>query len=81
MASWTTPNSSNAPAPVTDDESSARSIGVSGVPLFLLNQKYAISGAQASENFLSALRQVWDEKQEEMPVTAGQACGTGGCSI
>lgn len=74
-------NNASFRASVTDDESSARSIGVSGVPLFLLNQKYAISGAQASENFLSALRQVWDEKQEEMTVTAGQACGTGGCSI
>lgn len=68
-------------ASVGEDEARARSIGVSGVPLFLLNEKYAISGAQASENFLSALRQVWNEKQEELTVTAGQACGTDGCSI
>lgn len=66
---------------VAEDEAHARSIGVSGVPMFLLNEKYAISGAQSAENFLSALRQVWDEKQDELSGTAGQTCGTGGCSI
>jgi predicted DsbA family dithiol-disulfide isomerase len=35
---------------------------VSGVPLFLLNEKYAISGAQSADNFLNALKQVWEEK-------------------
>ncbi|WP_456309065.1 DsbA family oxidoreductase [Serratia proteamaculans] len=71
-------------ASVAEDEAHARSIGVSGVPLFLLfllNEKYAISGAQSAENFLSALRQVWDEKQEELTGNGGQTCGTDGCSI
>lgn len=68
-------------ASVEEDEASARAIGVSGVPLFLLNNKYAISGAQSSENFLSTLRLVWDEVQDEVVTPAGQMCGTEGCSI
>ena len=46
-----------------------------------MNEKYAISGAQGADNFLNALRQVWDEQQTECSATAGQTCGTDGCSI
>ena len=68
-------------ASVAGDEAHARSIGVSGVPVFVINEKYAISGAQSADNFLNALRQVWDEQQTEFSATAGQTCGTEGCSI
>ncbi|MBI6530063.1 MULTISPECIES: DsbA family oxidoreductase [Morganellaceae] len=74
-------NNESLRASVHDDETYARSLGVSGVPLFLLNEKYAISGAQSAENFLSALLQVWDEKQEALLSTNGQTCGIDGCSI
>lgn len=46
------------------DEGSAQQYGISGVPYFVINQKYAISGAQPTETFLGALQQVW---QEESP--------------
>ncbi|MEI7072256.1 DsbA family oxidoreductase [Pectobacterium versatile] len=68
-------------ASVAGDEAHARSIGVSGVPVFVMNEKYAISGAQSADNFLNALRQVWDEQQTKFSATAGQTCGTEGCSI
>ncbi|HHH1657131.1 TPA: DsbA family oxidoreductase [Yersinia enterocolitica] len=68
-------------ASVARDEAHARSIGVSGVPVFVMNEKYAISGAQSADNFLNALRQIWDEQQTEFLATAGQTCGTEGCSI
>jgi len=68
-------------ASVAGDEAHARSIGVSGVPVFVMNEKYAISGAQSVDNFLNALRQVWDEQQTEFSATASQTCGTEGCSI
>ena len=67
--------------PKADAEAHAQSIGLSGVPVFVMNEKYAISGAQAADNFLNALRQVWDEQQTEFSATAGQTCGTDGCSI
>lgn len=36
---------------------------VRGVPFFVLNDQYAISGAQPEDYFLQALEQVWQEEQ------------------
>lgn len=66
---------------VLKDEASAHAMGASGVPLFIINNKYSISGAQPTETFLSALEQVWEEKQNELMITEGQSCGINGCSI
>ncbi|WP_336038742.1 DsbA family oxidoreductase [Acinetobacter calcoaceticus] len=66
---------------VLKDEATARAMGASGVPLFIINNKYSISGAQPIETFLSALEQVWEEKQNELMITEGQSCGINGCSI
>jgi predicted DsbA family dithiol-disulfide isomerase len=38
------------------DEKTARDLGITGVPFFVFNQKLAVSGAQASETFLDALK-------------------------
>lgn len=43
-----------------------RALGVSGVPYFIFNNKYALSGAQPPEVFL----QVFDKLQEDAAVTA-----------
>jgi predicted DsbA family dithiol-disulfide isomerase len=40
----------------------ARQIGVRGVPFFLIDTKYTVSGAQDSNYFLKALTQAWSEK-------------------
>ncbi|MEH7383389.1 DsbA family oxidoreductase [Bacillus sp. JJ1533] len=47
------------------DESIAQQIGVTGVPFFVINQKYSISGAQPTSTFLGALQQVWKEENPE----------------
>lgn len=44
---------------VRDDERTAAEISVTGVPFFLINNKYSITGAQSSEAFLEGLRRVW----------------------
>jgi predicted DsbA family dithiol-disulfide isomerase len=44
------------------DEGLAQQYGIGGVPYFILNNKYAISGAQPTETFLGALQQVWQEE-------------------
>jgi len=46
----------------------AQQIGVRGVPYFVLNDRYAVSGAQASETFLGALNKAWGEWEKERPV-------------
>lgn len=48
---------------VTKDEQIARSIGIRGVPFFIFNEKYAVSGAQAPETFLQTLDKTWQELQ------------------
>lgn len=49
-------------------------MGVSGVPFFIINNKYGISGAQPTEAFLEALTSV-----DAMPVvTEGESCEPGG---
>jgi predicted DsbA family dithiol-disulfide isomerase len=41
---------------VLDDITMARRMGASGVPFFVIDRKYGISGAQSPETFLHALR-------------------------
>lgn len=45
-------------AAVQADIDRARALGVTGVPFFLIEDKYGISGAQASDAFAGALEQV-----------------------
>jgi len=48
---------------VEQDISQAQALGVSGVPFFVINNKYGVSGAQESQNFLAVLNQIADEEQ------------------
>lgn len=43
----------------------ARRMGVTGVPCFILNRKYAVSGAQSPEVLLQAFDAVVREAAEE----------------
>lgn len=64
---------------VRHDEYQARQIGVRGVPYFVFDDKYAVSGAQPSELFLEVLEKVWEEKHPAPTVLAsGNACGLDG---
>lgn len=46
---------------VRADEAEAQSLGIRGVPFFVLDRKYAISGAQPVAVFLQALQQAREE--------------------
>jgi predicted DsbA family dithiol-disulfide isomerase len=46
---------------VAADVRDARSLGVSGVPFFVLDGRYGVSGAQATEVFSEALTAAWRE--------------------
>ena len=66
---------------VRKDEMQAQSIGINGVPFFVLNNKYAVSGAQSPDTFLEVLEQTWDEMEKENPVliiTEGDSCSIDG---
>jgi predicted DsbA family dithiol-disulfide isomerase len=68
---------------VRADIAAARAVGVTGVPFFVLDRKYGISGAQPAELFSQALTQAWAERS---PLTVlsgsadGPACGPEGCN-
>ncbi|MGM0839535.1 MAG: DsbA family oxidoreductase [Bacillota bacterium] len=70
---------------VRADEEEARQIGVQGVPFFVINRKYAISGAQPSDVFLSSIQKVWEEENQTdslQPLgTDGMACDENGCDV
>lgn len=51
-------------AEVVNDIFEASQIGVQGVPFFVFNNKYAVSGAQPVEAFEQVLNQVYDEFAE-----------------
>lgn len=46
-------------AEVRADEDEARQLGISGVPFFAFDRRFAVSGAQTSGVFLQALQQAW----------------------
>ena len=48
---------------VETDEEVARSFGVSGVPFFVIDRRYGISGAQPAETIAAVLERVWAETE------------------
>jgi predicted DsbA family dithiol-disulfide isomerase len=47
---------------VRADEREARALGVRGVPFFVIDRRYAVSGAQAAEVLLEALSEAWSDR-------------------
>ena len=46
---------------VLNDQKEAEAIGINGVPFYIFDYKYAISGAQPVETFLRTIQKTWDE--------------------
>jgi predicted DsbA family dithiol-disulfide isomerase len=46
---------------VDTDEAMARSLGATGVPLFVIDRRYGISGAQPAETIAGVLERAWNE--------------------
>ena len=63
---------------VRQDIYEAQQVGVRGVPFFVLNEKYAVSGAQESDLFLQALNQTWAETERPIVVADGETCDIDG---
>ncbi|ASK29210.1 disulfide bond formation protein DsbA [Chryseobacterium sp. T16E-39] len=68
---------------VNEDIQQARNNGITGVPFFVLNGKYAVSGAQPVDVFENALQQTYKETVSPFQnLSNGEnACGEDGCSI
>lgn len=63
---------------VASDVLDARNIGVSGVPFFVIDRKYALSGAQPVAYFVSALTQAYEKDHLNNQGTEGDSCTVDG---
>ncbi|WP_051681943.1 DsbA family oxidoreductase [Cellulomonas sp. HZM] len=67
---------------VRDDLAAAREIGVTGVPFFVVDRRYAVSGAQPEEVLTQLLEAGW---REANPIVAlgeqGDVCTDGSCAV
>lgn len=65
---------------VRGDEAIARSLGITGVPFFVIDGTFGISGAQPVEAYAQALEQAWSASHPLQTVTRdGAVCEDGVC--
>jgi predicted DsbA family dithiol-disulfide isomerase len=57
---------------VQHDQYEAQQVGVRGVPFFVFNGKYAVSGAQPTDVFKQVLDKVWEEEKPQLISEAGE---------
>ncbi|MFJ6831001.1 DsbA family oxidoreductase [Streptomyces sp. NPDC091209] len=70
---------------VRADEREAAELGANGVPFFVLDRTYGVSGAQPAEVFAQALAQAWGERPQLTLIqdegADAEACGPDGCAV
>ena len=74
---------------VRADEAEARALGITGVPFFVVDRKYGVSGAQPADQLLAVLERAWSERSPLTLVGSAQpgtdpdtaACGPDGCPV
>ncbi|MEU3844003.1 DsbA family oxidoreductase [Streptomyces sp. NPDC028635] len=68
---------------VRADEREAAQLGARGVPFFVLDRAYGVSGAQPAEVFTQALTQAWGDRSPLTLLDEGGAetCGPDGCAV
>jgi predicted DsbA family dithiol-disulfide isomerase len=71
-------------AAVRADEAQARAYGINGVPFFVVDGRYGISGAQPADLILQTLEQAWAERSPLSVLTPGRAapgCEDDSCAV
>ena len=67
-------------AEVRGDEVRANRLGVTGVPFFVIDERYGVSGAQPADLLLRVLEDAWNEA-EHRPAEAAAGCDGDACAI
>jgi predicted DsbA family dithiol-disulfide isomerase len=67
---------------VEADVRQAQAFGANGVPFFVVDQRYGVSGAQPVEVFSDVLRRAWSDSHPSLDLvgSAADACGPDGCA-
>jgi predicted DsbA family dithiol-disulfide isomerase len=66
------------------DIAQARAYGATGVPFFVVDQRYGVSGAQPTEVFAQLLERAWADSHPAIQLVSdadAEACGPDGCPI
>ena len=64
------------------DIEQAQAYGATGVPFFVVDKKYGVSGAQPADTFRQVLDRAWADAHPTLEVVgAGDACGPDGCLV
>jgi predicted DsbA family dithiol-disulfide isomerase len=66
------------------DIAQARAYGATGVPFFVVDERYGVSGAQPTEVFSQLLERAWAESHPVIELVGtgdADACGPDGCAI
>ena len=72
---------------VRADEARATALGISGVPSFVIDEAYGISGAQPADVLLDSMQRAWSESHPAVAVSVtgrgadDPGCADGTCSI
>jgi len=66
---------------VRKDIYEAQQVGARGVPFFVLDRKYAVSGAQQPETFLGALEKSFSEWEQANPEPLVSLANGANCTV
>lgn len=69
---------------VESDIREAAALGANGVPFYVVDRKYGVSGAQPAEAFTQVLERAWSEAHPKLDLVGtdgADACGPDGCAI
>jgi len=68
-------------AAVHSDIATARALGATGVPFFVVDRSYGAAGAQPAEQLLQLLERAWADSHPLVTVPAAEGCADGTCSV
>jgi predicted DsbA family dithiol-disulfide isomerase len=69
-------------ADVQADIDRAQGYGASGVPFFVIDGRYGVSGAQPADVFRQVLDRAWAEREPSLQLVGGEdVCGPDGCDV
>jgi predicted DsbA family dithiol-disulfide isomerase len=67
---------------VETDVREAAGLGATGVPFFVVDRRYGVSGAQPVETFVQVLERAWQDAHPALQqVGDGEVCGPDGCPV
>jgi len=68
---------------VRADQQEGSKLGITGVPFFVINRKYGVSGAQPTDLFLNTLKKAWEEDDSLLlsgNASDGDSCNDDSCT-